>query len=261
VNIPFIKMHAQGNDFILVNKEKTALTEDQYHHLAKAICDRHFGLGADGLVVLDSENQKTPRMIIYNTDGTKAEMCGSAMRCSCALLSRLTGAKEITLQTDNGKLKGMIDAENPLLITVEMGKPVLIKYSFDLESYKGDYIKIGNPHFVIIRDDADQNLHLLSGKSLSSNKAFEEGANIEFVKVISRQEISLWIWERGVGETLACGTGATAAVFAAGYRSLLDDDVKVNLPGGSVNIKKVDEIYHLKGEVTFVANGEYGWKT
>lgn len=260
MNIPFIKMHAQGNDFILLDSDKVTMAEADYPGLARAVCDRHFGIGADGLVVLHSIMGKSPYMAIYNADGTKPEMCGSALRCCCAWIAQLTGEKVITIRTDSGVLRGSIADANPLLVTVEIGKPELIKAAFELLGFKGDYVSVGNPHFVIFSDQADAQLTLENGKALSEHPAFEAGANIEFVKVISPSEIRMWVWERGVGITLACGTGATAVVFAGQYRGYLSDLVKVNLPGGYVTLSRLEDTFFLIGEVTYVASGEYLWK-
>jgi len=259
MNIQYTKMHAQGNDFIIVNRDKVILENAQLTKLAQDVCNRHFGIGADGLVLLDTDKREKAHMVIYNADGSKAEMCGSALRCCCILLTRDNKTKEIEIFTDSGLSKGIVDAENPNYVTVEIGSPKMVKYSFILDGYKGDYVTIGNPHFVIYTQDLASNPHLSAGKALSENNQFPEGANIEFAKVITKDEIEMLIWERGAGVTLACGTGATAVVFSGQYNHLLNDKVKVNVPGGSIVISKKGDTYYLGGEVTFVGTGDYLW--
>jgi len=257
MNIPFTKMHAQGNDFAILDKHKCKVAEDSYPALAADICDRHFGLGADGLVILDLQ---APSMEIFNADGSRAEMCGSALRCCCYLLSEFTGRHEVDIHTDNGLSHGKIAADNPLYVTVEIGKPELVEAGIALEGFTGDYINIGNPHFVILSESIADKPHLKYGRKLSEHTFFSSGANVEFVRIMSRSEIELVVWERGVGETLACGTGSASAVFSGRYHGLLEDEVTVNLPGGKVTISATTEKYLLGGIVTRVASGEYLWK-
>jgi diaminopimelate epimerase len=259
MNIQFAKMQAQGNDFIIVNRGKVVLENALLPKLAQDVCNRHFGIGADGLVLLDTDKREKVHMAIYNADGSKAEMCGSALRCCCVLLTKDSNSKEIEIFTDSGLSKGIIDNENQNYVTVEIGSPKMVKYSFILDGFKGDYVTIGNPHFVIYTHDLTSNPHLSAGKALSENSQFTNGANIEFVKVITKDEIDMVIWERGAGVTLACGTGATAAVFSGQYNHLLNDKVKVNVPGGSITITKKSETYYLGGEVSFVGTGDYIW--
>ncbi len=257
--VPFIKMQAQGNDFIIVKREKISIENIQIPQLARDVCNRQFGIGADGLVLLDTDKREKPHMVIYNADGSKAEMCGSALRCCCVLLAKANNKKEMEIFTDSGLSKGIISPDNPDYVTVEIGNPKMVKYSFILDGFKGDYISIGNPHFVIFTQDLSSNPHLSAGKALSENAQFENGANIEFAKVITKDEIDMAIWERGAGATLACGTGATAAVFSGQYNHLLNDKVKVNVPGGNVIISKKGDTFFLGGEVGFVASGDYVW--
>jgi diaminopimelate epimerase len=250
-------MHAQGNDFVILESDKLTLQIHDYSLLARAMCDRHFGIGADGLVLLD---KSLPQMIIYNTDGTRAEMCGSALRCCCYLMYKHSGSFEVSINTDSGVSKGYIDRIVPEIVTVEIGNPEMILQNMIVDSFTGDYVNIGNPHFVILSDDLSAEPHLTYGKALSKNKAFTNGANVEFVSIINRDEIDVVVWERGVGATLACGTGSTAVVFSCQVKGLLNDSVKVNLPGGKITVERKDSVYYLQGEVVFVATGEYLWK-
>jgi diaminopimelate epimerase len=257
MTIPFIKMHAQGNDFVILQDFSGKLQPADLPRLAIDICDRHFGLGADGLVLLETDN---PSMEIYNADGSRPEMCGSALRCCCYLLSQLKGSNQVSIQTDNGLAEGNVDELNPLQVTVDIGKPEMVEQNVELDGFKGDYIKVGNPHYVVYTDSLDDNPHLQYGKKLSEHPYFPDGANVEFVRLISRHEIELKVWERGVGATLACGTGSTAAVFSGIKAGWLDTKVRVALPGGSIFVLADKEVYRIDGNVTFVAKGEYEWK-
>jgi len=257
MDIKFTKMHAQGNDFIIVDKLELKLSEDMLVKLSQDICNRHFGLGADGLVLL---NASEPEMIIYNSDGSRAEICGSALRCCCRLIADQTKNSETLIKTDSGILKGIIDDKKPDYVTVEMNTPQLIHRSLSVGDFLGDYISVGNPHFIIIMKDISGNPHLEYGKALSESSFFENGANIEFVRILSRQKIEMLVWERGVGATLACGSGATAAVFSGQKRDLLDDVVDVLLPGGEIRISLENSVYYLGGETTLVAKGVFKWR-
>lgn len=258
MDIRFFKMHAQGNDFVIVERDHLKLTETELSNLATDVCNRHFGLGADGLVLLNTHN---PEMMIYNSDGSSAEICGSALRCCCWLISNRTGKLEMDIKTEAGILKGLINKKQTDFVTVEMSTPQMITNSMLVEGFEGDYINVGNPHFVIVSENLSGQPHLQYGEVISENSSFENGTNVEFVRVLSRQEIEILIWERGVGATLACGSGAVASVYSCQEKDLLDDKVKVFLPGGKIHISKKDGKYHLAGVTTFVAEGVFAWKT
>mgnify|MGYP001766640346 CR=1 FL=1 len=257
MNIPFVKMHAQGNDFIILESSKTAIEEKLLPELANFACTSHFGLGADGLVWLDVSE---PRMVIFNADGSRAEMCGSALRCCCALLTERSGKYEFRISTDNGQLSGIVDRSAPDQVTIEIGNPILLESGLQIDNHKGEFISVGNPHFVIFRDELSDHPELTLGKELSSHTHFAEGTNVEFVKIVTENEIIMTVWERGAGATLACGTGAAAAVFAGQQLHKLASEVIVHVPGGSVMISKQGTQYMLSGTVTFVAEGVLRWK-
>ncbi len=257
MNIPFVKMQAQGNDFVIVDALELIQNSEQITRLAKDVCLPHFGLGADGLVILDSQ---IPQMTIFNSDGSMAEMCGSALRCCCALLYTKNGKNEYEIKTGNGILKGFVDKINPEIVSVEIGNPVMISQDLTVEGVKGDYISVGNPHFVVFTNNVNSNPHQRLGQVISGKDVFVNGVNVEFARIISKREIELVVWERGVGATLACGTGATATVFSGQNRNLLGDEVLVHLPGGDVIIKKNPTGYILKGETAVVAEGVFKWK-
>jgi diaminopimelate epimerase len=257
MKVPFVKMEAQGNDFLILESDKVEIETEVLPDLAIEICDRHFGLGADGLVKL---NINLPEMRIFNSDGSEAEMCGSALRCCCALLAKITGKRVISIKTGNGGLQGLIDEVDNNYVTVEIGQPILKRQGLELEGQTGDYISIGNPHFVIFLKDFTSDPHLVSGPGISANPFFTEGANVEFVRIINRDEIELKIWERGAGATLACGTGSVAGVFSGHIHGFLNDKVRVKVPGGEVFVHRQNSLYYLGGKTSFIASGEYEWR-
>ncbi|MFO7659449.1 MAG: diaminopimelate epimerase, partial [Candidatus Cloacimonadaceae bacterium] len=201
-----------------------------------------------------------PEMIIYNADGSRAEICGSALRCCSRLISEQTGKKEIQIRTDAGMLRGLIDDDQNDYVTVQMTTPQMIQRELSVDGFKGDYINVGNPHFVIFTDDLSQKPHLQFGERLSKHDSFEHGANIEFVRIKSVNQIEIVVWERGVGATLACGSGSVASVFSGQDKGLLEDEVLVKLPGGVITIIRKQNIYYLAGKTTIVGEGEFLWR-
>lgn len=257
MKITFIKMHAQGNDFIVItDAEVRSINKQDIIKLSREICNRNYGIGADGLVLLDMPGKE---MHIYNNDGSKAEMCGSALRCCCYLIHEQTGEFEIAVNTDSGLLTGKLNMSNPRVVTVEIGHPQFIDKSVTINNITGDYVSVGNPHFVVRVAEINPKELNMTAKNLSVNNFFVNGTNVEFYKVINEKEIDIYVYERGVGPTLACGTGAAAVVFCGQQTGLLSKRVKVNYPGGTVFVIEQKGRYYLEGEVTYVAEGVYQW--
>lgn len=253
--IPFFKMQAQGNDFVFL--ESSFDIEPEI--LAKKICDRHFGIGADGLVYLVESEIAEMRMIIYNSDGTRAMMCGSALRCAAAHLFEKTNSTQLTIETDSGLKEARLEEGE---IHVNMGKPRLIQSRLKLLGFEGELVDIGNLHYIIFEDKPMTDPHLQYGHQLSTSKLLPDEANVHFVSIHDPSSISMQIWERGAGATLACGTGAASTVFAGIKLGKLDNNVKVSVPGGEVKIAlQPDGSLELIGTVTKVFDGVYTWTT
>ncbi len=255
--IPFVKMQAQGNDFVvlqLLHTRETSLPPDA---LARDICDRRTGVGADGLVLLLAAANADARMLIHNSDGSHALMCGSALRCCAYLLQQLSGKTELRVATDSGIRQASVAGPQ---ISVDLGRPILREKDISLEGAKGSVVEVGNLHFVSFQPVLKgQELDL--GPRLERHPRFREGLNSQFLRVISRQEIEMRIWERGAGATQACGTGAVASVFAGIDKGLLDDEVWVKMPGGAVRIKRLESgEFLLVGTVEQSFNGVYTWR-
>jgi len=260
--IPFVKMQAQGNDFVVLNGFESAVPTVAMCQLAKDICDRNFGVGADGLVIMSPAENANARMIIYNSDGTRAAMCGSALRCVAMLTSRILGQNELSIQTDSGLKMGRIDPSTER-VSVNLGLPRLMEESKCVAGFCGDLVDVGNLHFVVYRDQLDDDPQFKYGSMLEHHPDFPATVNVHFARRITQNEVQIKIWENACGATLACGTGAVASVCSGIRQALLDTPVTVNMPGGSVEISVLTATgeFLLDGPVELVFSGQYQWKT
>ena len=273
----FSKWQGIGNDFVIVNgfEEKIA----DYTAKAIAVCDRHFGVGADGLVLaLPSENADF-RMRIFNSDGSEGEMCGNVTRCfACYVFETgLTNKTELTIETLAGIIKPKLLFENGKVtaVRVDMGEPklkrALIPMTGDPDSqavnesitvgqkiYQFTGVNTGNPHCVIFMDEVEDLDLKVFGQPIEAHPLFPRKTNVEFVKVINRQALRMRVWERGAGMTLACGTGACATVVAAVLNGVTDRKVTVRLDGGNLLIEwNEDNHVYMTGPAVEVFRGEY----
>lgn len=243
-NIKITKMHGCGNDFVFMDYEEYMKTGMTLEELSKLLCDRHFGIGADGLIIpvpYDGDEADI-EWRYYNSDGTTAQMCGNGMRCFAKYVydKGLVNKKSFAVKTLAGIKKPEI-LDNGL-IKVNMGKPILneLDIPFKGEKQIGDFnitpVSMGNPHCVIFTDNTPLEMAQKYGPELEKHPYFPQKTNVEFVKVISKNEIEMAVFERGCGITLACGTGACASVVGCVLNNLTENKVKVNLPGGVVNV-------------------------
>lgn len=263
--LPFEKMHGTGNDFILVEQRHLPRGVDN-KLLAKLVCDRHFSVGADGLIIVDFSPSKEAdfKWDYYNSDGSEAEMCGNGMRCFAKYVYErgFIDLNSFSVLTKAGIIKPTLEEDGT--VTIDMGKPLIPNNAdgliiIDSKEIKYKYVEIGNPHCVIFLDNeiTVSEFNFL-GPRLEKHKNFPNGVNVEFAKVIDKNTIKLKVWERGAGPTLACGTGACAAVVAARVKELCNQEVKVILPGGELKILWNEEKgnVYLNGPATFVYTGE-----
>jgi diaminopimelate epimerase len=278
MNIPFAKFHGLGNDFLVVGAEGLP------HSLAKfvrAILDRHTGIGADGLVVMMSPRNKKhdARLCFFNADGSEAEMSGNGIRCAGALLAdRSAARRRFLIETPAGlkSLEKVREARGKWLFRVGMGAPVLepAKIPFKAGDYpapiKGYPLRtpqgvlpatvtsMGNPHCSIFVDDFASLDWASLGREIETNPLFPNRTNVEFVKVISRKEIAVRFWERGVGHTMSSGTGACAATVASILNGLTERQVRVRTEAGSLQAgwPENGEVI-LTGPVERIAQGTY----
>lgn len=276
MKLKFTKMHGCGNDYIYFDCFSQTITNPTT--LSINLSDRRYGIGGDGIILICPSNIADAKMRMFNLDGSEGKMCGNGIRCVGKYLydnniarkpkitvETLSGIKTLTVHEKNGKAE---------FLTVNMGKPELIaskipvnldqekiiahKMNFGGENYKITCVSMGNPHCVVFCDDIDSlNLENI-GPVFENNEIFPEKVNTEFVKVIDEKTLSMRVWERGSGETLACGTGASAVVVAAVLNGFCqkNDEVTVNLKGGSLTIKYSDDAVYMTGSATKVFEGE-----
>jgi diaminopimelate epimerase len=241
---PFIKMHGLGNDFVVLDS-----TKNQYN-INKAsiqlIANRKFGVGCDQVIEMKHSDKEDIYMKIYNADGTEAEACGNAARCIAGLLFASSPKKAVSIETIAGVLKA--ESEENGLIKVDMGKPKFFwkdiplsmnisEINFEELTLKnGLAINIGNPHIVFFVKDLDAVDINRIGPLIENNSLFPEKVNVEICQLENRKKIKVLVWERGAGNTLACGSGACAALVAAYKNSLSEPQAEIVLDGGSLNI-------------------------
>lgn len=279
--INFTKMQGLGNDFICTEFENAK----QYNLkiFSKFVCDRHFGIGADGLILFGKSKTADFKMRIFNNDGTEAEMCGNGIRCLAKHLyeKEYTDKQEMTIETLAGIKTVKLIVENNKIMTVRinMGKPQTVvgklpiylpqsnynmnnicKVMFRVsdKELEGIFLSVGNPHTVIKVRNVKAIPITKYGKIIENYKFFPQKTNVEFVEIIDEKNIKVRVWERGVGETLACGTGAVASVYALYKEKEISNDVKVDLDGGSLRIyiNSQNEEAFLEGPAINVFEGE-----
>jgi diaminopimelate epimerase len=273
----FTKLQGAGNDFILVEGEKRL----NWPKLAQAMCDRHFGIGADGLLLLSMDKAKL-RMRVFNPDGSEAEVCGNGLRClvKYALDKGLVDKKaaEISIETKAGIRKARLHTKGKAtVIQLGMGKPEfsakdipvaletragpILDYPLTIDDKKLalGFVSMGNPHAVYFVPSpvADFPLSQL-GPKVERNPIFPKRTNFEVARVLSRKQIEARVWERGVGETLACGSGACAIAVLAKLKGYTDGRVDIKLPGGTLGVEweEGEEVF-LSGPAEIVFNGEW----
>ncbi len=268
---PFVKMHGTGNDFIIMEREHVKhLNINSY---SKYLNDRHFGIGGDGLIIIDKENGLF-KMTMINPDGSEA-MCGNGIRCFALYLIQegfitdfefkvdsIAGIKSLKYENRNGADYFSVNMGLPVLeskripVKTTVSSPVIgLELNANGGKYKATCVSMGNPHAVLFVDSYDNiDIHKI-GYEIEHNALFPERTNVEFIKVIDRKNVMMRVWERGAGETLACGTGTCAAVVASNLNGYVDDFVSVTLPGGVVEIEYSGGDVIMTGEAVRVFNG------
>ena len=250
--IKFTKMHGLGNDFVVIDGISQSVTITP--KIAKKLGDRNFGIGCDQILIVESPSRPDVdfRYRIFNNNGQEVEQCGNGARCFAKFVHnrKLTGKSNILVETKNGIIK--IRLLHDGLVQVDMGPPelepnkipfdadkqeILYKVPFEESQILLSAISMGNPHAVVVVDDTASASVKLMGEVISKNSMFPKEANVGFMQIINPSEINLRVYERGCGETLACGSGACAAVVAGQLQGLLETTVRVNLTGGSLFIE------------------------
>lgn len=272
----FTKMQGCGNDYVYVDCTKVLI--DHIPETAIKVSDRHFGVGSDGLILIKPSEKADFMMDMYNQDGSRAQMCGNGIRCVAKYVydNNLTDKKQLSIETLGGikTLDLTVEDGNVTFVTVNMGNPILkpslIPVLSDKEKLIGEPITVGdaeysitcvsmgNPHAVVFVEDTKKVPIETLGPLFEHHKMFPERVNTEFVHVVDRNRINMRVWERGSGETLACGTGTCASVMACILNGFTDHEVTVSLLGGELKIRydeKENNIY-MTGPAEKVFDGE-----
>lgn len=244
--IEFTKMHGLGNDYIYIDMIDGKNQISNIPAFTRYICNRHFGVGADGVILKRKSEVADFKMQIYNSDGSEAQMCGNGIRCFAKYVyeKKLIRKQEFDIETLAGIRHVMLRIRNREVqqVTVNMGKPKLlekdaIKINAIDSEVEGISISMGNPHFVILARDIDNIDVQKYGPFIENYDAFPEKTNVEFVEVVGNMSIKMRVWERGSGETFACGTGACATFVVCYYKGMVRDSANVYLKGGPLNIR------------------------
>jgi len=254
-------MHGCGNDYIYFDCLQTEPIDPHALELFW-LCNRNIGIGSDGIVLILPSSTAFARMQMFNADGSQGLMCGNAIRCVAEYLHINHDApNEISIETASGVKVIMKDLTRPHFWTVDMGRAIVEKPSslhINTKEYRFTKVDVGNPHAVVFVENVSSFNVAEIGPLFEHNKAFlPHGVNTEFVEIISRNHLKMRVWERGSGETLACGTGACAAALAALQAGHCDmgADIKVELLGGALIINCTDETVLMTGEATQVFEG------
>lgn len=278
--LQFTKMHGLGNDYVYMDAINQKI--ENRSELAKFVSDRHFGIGSDGLILICPSEKADFRMQMFNQDGSEAEMCGNGIRCVGKFVydKGLTKKETITVETLAGIKTLVMTAKNGKIETarVDMGEPILepekipvisnenpvknLKLEVEDKDFTFTCVSMGNPHAVtFIKEDVNKFDICKYGAKLEVNKAFPKKANIEFINVIEDKTLNMRVWERGAGETLACGTGACAVTVAAILNGYTKRAVTVHLLGGDLKIEwnKNDNHVYMTGPATTVFEGKIDW--
>ena len=264
--IKFTKMQGLGNDYVYIDCVTNNLCIKDTHLLAQFVSNRHFGIGSDGLILICKSNVADFKMQMFNSDGTEAEMCGNGIRCvgkfvydkgltkkENVSIETLAGIKYLQLHVENGKVS---------TVTVDMGEPVIgekdLLLKADDKEFNVNCVSMGNPHAITQIDDLEKFNIEKYGPIIENDKHFPNKTNVEFINIIDKKHIKMRVWERGTGETLACGTGACAVSVACIQNNVVERNVDVELLGGTLQIEWNDKDNHIymTGPAKTVFEGE-----
>jgi diaminopimelate epimerase len=275
----FTKMHGIGNDYVYINCFDVPFPKDPAD-LARKMADRHFGVGGDGLILIcPSDNGADARMRMYNVDGSEAEMCGNGLRCVAKYVSDhgIKQAEALRIQTGNGILTVDLEKKSGKVerVRVNMGQPILegariptklagnppldVPLAVDGRTFQVTCVSMGNPHCVTYVEKATDDLVLRLGPVIEHSPMFPARVNVEFIEIISPREIRQRTWERGSGETLACGTGASAVCVAGVLTGRTERRIINHLRGGDLELewRESDNCVYKTGPATEVFSGEW----
>jgi len=270
----FQKMHGLGNDFILMDE----IDPKKYdlNALAIKLCDRHQGIGADGIILILPSEIADVKMRIINSDGSEPEMCGNGIRCFAKYVydNRINTAKSFTIETGAGVMipELIVENEKVLFVKVNMGAPQLERSEIPMlgaagkvineplqiagKDYKITSLLMGVPHTIVFIESLEEDELISIGRQIEKHPSFPKGTNVNFVEVLNDHEINVRTWERGAGRTLACGTGSCASAVASALNGLTGNEVTVHLALGDLFIETIDRIVYMTGSANHVFAGE-----
>jgi diaminopimelate epimerase len=276
--IKFTKMQGTGNDYIVVDGRKQKIAS--LKKLALAMCDRHYGIGSDGILILLKSKSADFRMRMFNPDGSEAEMCGNGIRCFATYLydNKIIGKKQTEIETAAGikKLELIVKNKKVDSVTVNMGEPILRRDRIPMIGKPGlvigeslhlddgtrfdiTSVSMGNPHAVIFVEELEKFPIEKYGPLVENHALFPNRTNVEFVKILSQNEVAQRTWERGVGETLSCGTGAAAVTAASILNKMTNRKILIHLRGGDLKTewREGDNNIYITGKAAEVFRGEW----
>ena len=277
----FAKVHGLGNDFVILNclDDAGVIPESRYGEIARELCNRNFGIGADGIMLVQPSDQADIRMRIINSDGSEAEMCGNGIRCFARYVYEhgIVTKESMTIETlagimgprimldEAGKVSGIeVDMNEPILEKPEIpmvgeGRAIAETIQIEDTTFEITAVSMGNPHCVIFVDDAKNFPIAYWGPRIEKSEYFPRKTNVEFVQVLNDHEVIMRVWERGAAVTLACGTGACATATACVLNGKTGRDVLLHLDGGDLNVRWDEATNHLfmTGPAVEVFHGEY----
>ncbi len=270
----FWKMHGLGNDYIVIDSRNEKINSSKAAKLAKILCERRFSVGADGLLLVSASKTVDARMRIFNADGSEAEMCGNGIRCFAKYCYEncIANKKDFTIETLSGFKHVWLTINGGVVQTVkvDMGEPNWERSSLPLvgqgtwvdenldvngKAFKVTCLSMGNPHCVLFVDNVDDFPVDQMGPKIENHNDFPKRTNVDFVQVLNRTQLKIRVWERGCGETLACGTGTCASVAAANRLGKVGNKVTVHLLGGSLKVEVISGKLFLSGPADKVFEG------
>ena len=268
-------MQGTGNDYIFINCFREKVEDPSA--LARKLSDRHFGIGSDGLILIGPSEKADFMMSVFNADGSQAQMCGTGIRCLGKYVFErgMTGSRQLRVETLGGVREIYLNEKGGIVasVTVDMGRPVLEPSEIPVDvagdravsvpllvsgvTYNVTCVSMGNPHVVVFLDEIDYLVLTQLGPRFERHEAFPRRTNAEFVRIISNDKMKMRVWERGVGETLACGTGACASVVAGALNGYCGKKVAVTVKGGQLDVEWSDDgRVYLTGDAVQVFDGE-----
>lgn len=274
----FTKMHGCGNDYVYVDGSREKIESEKKPELVRRLSDRHFGIGGDGVIFINPAEDADFEMEMYNADGSRSEMCGNGIRCVAKYVydKGLTDKTELCIVSAGKKKQISLTVEEgkAVRIRVNMGEPELCARKVPVKSekqqvidepvtvgdtqYRMTCVSMGNPHAVVFMDDVEHLEIEKIGPLFEHHACFPNRTNTEFVRVIDRNTVQMRVWERGTGETLACGTGTCATVVASVLNGLTDEKVTVQVRGGEIEVywDRKKNLVYMTGPATHVFDGE-----